>query len=64
MGRYDSVFDGIGRAKTKHIHIFTKPGVVPVQQKQRPVALHYKEKVESTLGEIGGSRRGGGTFGV
>ena len=52
VGRYDSVFAGIGRAKTKPIHIFTKPGVTPVQQKQRPVALHYKDRLKELLEEL------------
>ena len=31
--KYSSVFEGLGRSKTKPIHIFLKDGVVPVQQK-------------------------------
>ena len=46
------MFAGIARAKTKPIHIFTKPGVVPIQQKQRPVALHYKDRLKAHLEEL------------
>ena len=46
------MFEGIGRAKMKPIHIFLKEGVVPVQQKQRPVALHYKDRLKEHINEL------------
>ena len=49
---YTSVFEGIGRAKMKPIHIFLKEDVVPVQQKQRPVALHYKDRLKEHIDEL------------
>ena len=49
---YTSVFEGIGRAKMKPIHIFLKEGVVPVQQKQRPVAFHYKDRLKEHINEL------------
>ena len=42
--RYNSVFHGIGRARVEPIHIFTEPNTAPRQQKQRPIALHFRDK--------------------
>ena len=47
--------EGIGEAKVEPIHIYVKPGVKPVVQRQRPVPLHYmkplKEHIELLLKE-------------
>ena len=50
--RYKSVFQGIGRASVAPIHIYTKPNSKPRQQKQRPVALHFKERMEDHVKEL------------
>ena len=49
---YQSLFEGIGKAKIKPIHIFTKRGRKPVAQRQRPVALNYMEPLKKHLDEL------------
>ena len=46
------LFEGIGRAKVDPIHIHIDKDISPVQQKQRKVALHYKERLKAHLDEL------------
>ena len=50
--KYKDVFKGLGRAKVEPIHIEIDPNVKPVQQKRRPIALHYQEKFRKHIEEL------------
>ena len=50
--KYPAVFNGLGRAKVEPIHIEIDPSVRPVQQKQRRIALKYKERFRKHLEEL------------
>ena len=52
VDRYESVFKGIGRASVAPILIYTKANVKPRQQKQRSVALHFKERMSDHVKEL------------
>ena len=49
---FQSLFQGIGKAKIDPIHIYTKKGRKPVAQRQRPVAIHYMEPLRKHLDEL------------
>ena len=44
---YGDIFRGLGRArKVPPIHIEVAPTVKPLQQKARPIPIHYKKKLK------------------
>ena len=53
LAKYPKVFKGIGKVKSKPIHIFLKDNKrTPVQQKLRPVALHLMEQLRMHLNKL------------
>ena len=50
--KFPNVFKGIGKAKVEPIHIERDPKCRPVQQKRRPIPIHYKEKLREHLEEL------------
>ena len=53
IGKYPKVFKGIGKVKSKPIHIFLKDNdKTLVQQKLRPVVLHLMEPLRIHLNEL------------
>ena len=50
--KYQKMFTGIGRAKVEPVHIDVDPTVRPIQQKRRPMAIHYVEKFKAHLEEL------------
>jgi transposase InsO family protein len=50
--KHSAVFEGLGRAKVDPIHIEVDPNIKPVKQKERRIALHYKEKFKEHLKEL------------
>ena len=53
VSKYPKMFKGIGKVKTKTIHIFLKDNdKTPVQQKLRPVALHLIKPLRMHLKEF------------
>ena len=52
VAKYPSVFDGLGLAKVEPIHIKIDKNAKPVQQKLRPIALHYKQKFKDHIKEL------------
>ena len=49
---HEQVFTGIGVAKVDPVHIEIDKSVKPVQQKRRPIALHYMEKFKEHIEEL------------
>ena len=53
VGEHAKVFKGLGRAtKVPPVHIEIDSTVPPVQQKQRLIPIHYKEKLRKHLKEL------------
>ena len=53
IGKYPKVLKGIGKVKSKPIHIFLKDNdKTLVQQKLRPVVLHLMEPLRIHLNEL------------
>ena len=52
LTEYPAVFQGLGLAKVEPIHIQVNPEVKPVQQRQRPIALHYVQKFKDHIKEL------------
>ena len=53
VANYRKVFKGIGKVKSKPIHIFLKDNDrTPVQQKLRPVALHLMKPLRMNLNKL------------
>ena len=52
VAKYADVFKGLGLAKVEPIHIQVDPDVKPVQQKPRPIAVHYAEKFKAHIAEL------------
>ena len=50
--QFPGVFTGLGRAKVEPIEIEIDPAVKPVQQKERRIALHYKERFKDHIDEL------------
>ena len=49
---HEQMFQGIGVAKVTPVHIEIDKSVKPVQQKRRPIALHYMTKFKDHLEEL------------
>ena len=52
MEQYDSLFQGLGNATVEPVHIEVDASVKPVQQKQRPIALQYKQLFKQHIEEL------------
>ena len=53
VSKFPKVFKGLGRAtKVPPIQIEVDPSFPPVQQKLRPIPIHYKEKLKKHLQEL------------
>ena len=46
------VFEGLGKAKVEPVHIEIDPNVKPVQQKRRPIAVHYRKPFKEHVEEL------------
>ena len=49
---HEEMFHGIGVAKVDPVHIEIDKTIKPVQQKRRPIALHYQEKFREHIEEL------------
>ena len=49
---YDDIFHGIGKFSDQEIEFHIDPSVMPVLQKQRPIPLGLRDKVEEHLKEL------------
>ena len=49
---YDDIFHGIGKFSDREIEFHIDPSVMPVVQKQRPIPLGLRDKVEEHLKEL------------
>ena len=49
---HEEMFHGIGVAKVDPVHIEIDKSIKPVQQKRRPIALHYQEKFREHIEEL------------
>ena len=49
---YDEVFHGIGKFSNQEVEFHIDPSVMPVVQKQRPIPLGLRGKVEEHLKEL------------
>ena len=52
LGQHQEVFKGIGVAKVDPVHIEINKKIKPVQQKRRPIAIHYLEKFKEHIEEL------------
>ena len=52
IGKLPKLFQGLGRAKVDPIHIEVDKKVKPIQQRRRPIALHYVDKLNKHLEEL------------
>ena len=52
VGPHMKVFQGIGQATVEPVHIEIDSKVKPVQQKRRPIAIHYRERFQEHLEEL------------
>ena len=52
VNKYEQLFTGIGRAKVEPVHIDVDPAVKPIQQKRRPMAIHYVDKFKAHIEEL------------
>ena len=49
---HEEMFHGIGVAKVDPVHIEIDQAIKPVQQKRRPIALHYQDKFKAHIEEL------------
>ena len=54
VDRFPKVFNGLGRAKVDPVHIEVDESVKPIQQKDRPIAIHLKDKFKKHIEELKG----------
>ena len=47
--KYRKLLEGIGKVKMAQIHIYMRPGLKPVAQKLRPVAVYLKKPLKEHL---------------
>jgi transposase InsO family protein len=52
VSRYPAVFQGLGRAKVDPVNIEIDSSVKPIVQKQRRIALKYRQRFEDHLNEL------------
>ena len=53
VSKFPGVFKGLGRAtKVPPIQIEVDPSFPPVQQKLRPIPIHYKKKLKKHLQQL------------
>ena len=52
LKQHQAVFQGIGVAKVDPVHIEINEEIKPMQQKRRPIAIHYLEKFKEHIEEL------------